>query len=77
VQTVRANETTRFANVPPGRYRVACWHERLPGSEQLISLSPDKWSALSLNVAASNGIWRSTNAGTASVGGNVSPAFAG
>jgi hypothetical protein len=51
VQTVRAGETTRFANLPPGRYRVACWHERLPGSEQLIGLSPDKWSALSLKVS--------------------------
>jgi hypothetical protein len=51
VQTVRAGATTRFANLPPGRYRVACWHERLPGSEQLVSLSPDKWSALSLKVS--------------------------
>ena len=51
VQTVRANETARLPNLSPGRYRVACWHERLPGSEELVGLSADKWSTLTLKVS--------------------------
>ena len=51
VQTVRSGETTRLPNLPPGRYRVACWHERLPGSQELIGLAPDNWSKVSLKVS--------------------------
>jgi hypothetical protein len=33
--------TFRISGVPPGRYRLRCWHEQLPARERQIEVSED------------------------------------
>lgn len=51
VRTLRSSESACLSNLPPGEYRVACWHERLPGSQQIVSLVADKRSQVTLTVS--------------------------
>jgi len=51
LRTMRSSETACISGMPPGDYRIACWHERLPGSQQVISLSAGKRSKVSLTVS--------------------------
>jgi hypothetical protein len=51
VRTMQSNETACIAGVRPGNYRVACWHERLPGSQQPVSLAPETWSNVTVKVS--------------------------
>jgi hypothetical protein len=51
LRTLRSNESACISGLPPGNYRVVCWHERLPGSQQVISLSGDKRSQVTLIVS--------------------------
>ena len=51
LRTMRSSETACISGLPPGNYRIACWHERLPGSQQVITLSPGKRSKVTLVVS--------------------------
>lgn len=44
-----------FLNVPPGRYKIASWHPRLPGSETVVTLSPNQIAVASIKVGV-NGL---------------------
>ena len=54
VSTTRSGESVRFADLPPGRYRVVCWHPRLPGSETDVVLTPDRVTRVSLTVGVNS-----------------------
>ena len=51
VRTLHAGESTCFNDLPPGGYRAACWHERLPGSQQPITLAAGTHSQLTLTAS--------------------------
>ena len=51
VRNVQSNQTFCVGGLRPGSYRVACWNERLPGSQQVVSLSPDKWSNVTVKLS--------------------------
>ena len=38
----RAGAPVTFTALPPGEWKVAAWHERLPGAEQTVRLAPGK-----------------------------------
>jgi len=39
VKTLSSGESTCFSDLPPGEYRVVCWNDRLPGSQQPVTLT--------------------------------------
>jgi hypothetical protein len=52
VQTIGSStEHAWFTNLPPGGYRAACWHERLPGSLQAVELTADQIARVSLTLS--------------------------
>jgi hypothetical protein len=52
VQTISSSsEHAWFTNLPPGSYRAACWHERLPGSSQAVALAADQTARVSLALS--------------------------
>jgi hypothetical protein len=50
VQRVTSGEAAVFNNVPPGRYRVSCWHPRLPGESADVVLTADQLAETALTV---------------------------
>jgi hypothetical protein len=50
VQVGRSKHSITFNPLPPGRYKVACWHTRLPGSEQVVTLAPDSAAKATVTV---------------------------
>jgi hypothetical protein len=38
----------------PGKYRITCWHPRLPGSSQEIDIPADKLTQITLTVSVNN-----------------------
>jgi hypothetical protein len=47
---VPAGEATTFRDLDPGEYRVAAWHERLPGDERPVTLVADRTRELNLLI---------------------------
>lgn len=46
----RSGRNVTFMDLPPGKYQVACWHRRLPGSQRTVELAPDQLQTVSLKV---------------------------
>jgi hypothetical protein len=51
VRTLHAGESTCFNDLPPGGYRAVCWHERLPGSQQPVTLAAGTHSQITLTAS--------------------------
>ncbi len=50
----KADGTFRIANVPPGRYRVRSWHERLPAREQEVEVPVEGTAQVLFNMSSRN-----------------------
>jgi hypothetical protein len=50
VKVVHAGKATTLRDLEPGRYRVAAWHERVPGAEQEVMLVADSTKELTLLI---------------------------
>ncbi|MCK6484277.1 MAG: hypothetical protein HUU22_10075 [Phycisphaerae bacterium] len=50
VRRARGGQSVVFADLPPGAYRAACWHPRLPGTEQNVQLRADQLTRVTLVV---------------------------
>jgi hypothetical protein len=50
VALARSGESVDFTNLPPGRYKIASWHPRLPGYETIVTLAADKVSTATIKV---------------------------
>lgn len=51
VQRVTSGKAAVFNNLPPGRYRVSCWHPRLPGASADVILVADILTETTLTVS--------------------------
>jgi hypothetical protein len=47
---VPAGEATTFRDLDPGEYRVAAWHERMPGDEKSVTLVADRTREMNLLI---------------------------
>jgi hypothetical protein len=47
---VPAGEATTFRDLDPGVYRVAAWHERMPGDEKSVTLVADRTREMNLLI---------------------------
>jgi hypothetical protein len=43
-------EATTFRDLDPGEYRVAAWHERMPGDEKSVTLAADRTREVNLLI---------------------------
>jgi hypothetical protein len=50
VSLARSGSSVDFTNLPPGQYKLASWHPRLPGYETILTLSPDQIAAATIKV---------------------------
>ena len=50
VSVARAGSNVDFIDVPPGKYKLASWHPRLPGYEVDVKLSANQVSAATIKV---------------------------
>ncbi len=50
----KADGTFRIANVPPGRYRVRSWHQRLPAREQEVEVPVEGTAQVLFNMSSRN-----------------------
>jgi hypothetical protein len=48
--STRSGQTVTFTNLPPGNFRVVCWHPRLPGAEQRIQLRPNEMTRTQISI---------------------------
>lgn len=48
----RRGEDVRFAPLPPGRYTIAVWHEKLGTQKQSVQLEPNAEASLEFSFAA-------------------------
>ncbi len=48
--STRSGRAVTFTDLPPGSFRVVCWHPRLPGAEQQIRLQPDKLTRTQISI---------------------------
>jgi hypothetical protein len=51
VRTMHTAETACFSNLPPGQYRIGCWHERLPGEQRDVTLMADQRMPVTLKLS--------------------------
>ena len=49
--TLTANGATQALFIPPGQYRIGCWHERLPGEQRDVTLTPDQRTPVTLKLS--------------------------
>lgn len=54
VRLTRSGETVQFDNLPPGQYRLVSWHPRLPGSKEIVTLTPDHVTDTSIDVSVNS-----------------------
>ncbi|MCH7526081.1 MAG: hypothetical protein IID39_01460 [Planctomycetes bacterium] len=54
VKRITSKTKATFTDLPPGRYRVSCWHPRLPGSRTVVILKPDELTRETLTVSVNN-----------------------
>lgn len=40
----------KISGVPPGKYKIKIWHERIPGTEKEVTIFPNKKTELSLDL---------------------------
>jgi hypothetical protein len=50
VSLAKSGGTVEFNNLPPGQYRIASWHPRLPGSETTVTLAANQSSTATIKV---------------------------
>jgi hypothetical protein len=49
-----SGQTVAFDKLPPGQYRLVCWHPRLPGSQVDLTLTADHTSDASIEVSVNS-----------------------
>ena len=45
-----SGETVSFGPIPPGRYTLAVWHPRLPGSQQSVDVAAGGYTSVSVSI---------------------------
>jgi hypothetical protein len=50
VRKTLSGETISFAPLPPGRYTLAVWHPRLPGTQQSVMVSAGGYTLVSVTI---------------------------
>lgn len=50
VALARSGGSVNFSNLPPGRYKIASWHPRLPGYETIVALPADQVTSATIKV---------------------------
>lgn len=48
--STRSGRAVTFTNLPPGAFRVVCWHPRLPGDERRVQLTPDNVTRTQISI---------------------------